>query len=98
MEDMYPVFEEFKGEWLSVITVQITNTREDKGRWIDYINEHQMYGWVNAWNPYTNAFRELYDLTSTPKLYLLDEKGNIVLKNIEAADVKKILDSEKAHK
>jgi len=91
MEEMLQVYEELKNNGLSVITVQTVNTKEAKGKWIDWMNEKQMLGWTNAWSPYDNKYRELYDISSTPKLFLLDEKGEIIGKGIEPEYIKDFL-------
>ena len=83
MQEMLQVYEEHKNKGFSVITVQTVNTREAKGKWIDFVNEHQMYEWTNTWSPYNNTYKDLYDISSTPQLFLLDEKGVIILKKMQ---------------
>jgi thiol-disulfide isomerase/thioredoxin len=94
MEKMAQVYEENKNRGLAVITVQTVNTREAKGKWIDFINDHQMYDWTNTWSPYNNKYKDLYDIASTPLLYLLDEKGNIILKKMEPEHFKDFFENQ----
>jgi len=94
MEDLQEVYEEHKKNGLAVITVQTVNTREAKCKWIDYMNDKQMLEWTNAWSPYSNKYRDLYDISSTPVLYLLDEKGNIILKKLQPEQIKDFIDKK----
>ena len=95
MEEMHEVYEEHKNNGLAVITVQTVNTREAKNKWIDYANDHQMLDWVNAWSPYHNNYKDLYDISQTPVLYLLDEKGDIILKKLQPEQIKDFIDKNK---
>jgi len=94
LEKMIPVYEENKNKGLTVITVQTVASREAKSKWIDFVNDHQMYDWTNAWIPYTNKYKDLYDIASTPLLYLLDEKGNIILKKMEPEHFKDFFENQ----
>ena len=94
LQEMFQVYEEHKNKSFEVITVQTVNTREAKGKWIDFVNEHQMYDWTNAWSPYNNDYKDLYDISSTPQLFLLDEKGNIILKRMQPEHFKDFFDNQ----
>ena len=94
LQEMYQVFEEHKSKGFAVITVQTVNTVEAKNRWIDFVNEHQMYDWTNAWSPYNNNYRDLYDISSTPQLFLLDDKGDIILKKMQPEHFKDFFDNQ----
>ena len=95
MEEMFQVYEECKDKGLVVITVQTVISKEAKGKWIDYINDHHMFGWTNAWSPFSNKFRDLYDISSTPQLFLLDEKGNIMLKKLAPDQVRDFINAQR---
>ncbi len=49
--------------------------------WFDFIETNKFYEWVNVWNPY-DLYRENYDISSSPVLYLLDENKIIIGKRI----------------
>lgn len=91
IEELFNVYQERKGNGLSVITVQTVNSKEAKGKWIDYVNEHDMFGWMNAWAPYDNEWRDLYDVSMTPLLYLLDENGIIIGKRLVPDQIKDLI-------
>ena len=82
IQELYKVWEDLKDKGLQVITIQAISTREAKGKWIDFANEHNLFGWINAWCPYTYKYKELYNISQFPTMYLLDEENKILLKNI----------------
>ena len=94
LQEMHQVYEEHKNKGLEVITVQTVNTREAKGAWIDFVNQHQMHDWINSWSPYNNNYKDLYDISSTPQLFLLDEKGTIILKRMQPEHFKEFFENQ----
>ena len=95
LEEMFQVYETHKDKGFTVITVQTVNTKEAKGKWIDFVNEHQMFGWTNAWSPYSNKYRDFYNVSMTPLFFLLDEKGDIILNRITAEHINNFLEVQK---
>ncbi len=62
------------------------------GKWFTFVEKHKLYapGWINAWNPFANS-RYKYDISSTPKVYLLDKDKKIIAKNIGPEQIKDII-------
>jgi len=54
---LYQVFSRMKEKGVEVISVHVINSIEGKEKWVDFINEHRLYDWVNCWSPYSNDFR-----------------------------------------
>ena len=69
------------------------NSIEGKEKWVDFINEHQMYDWINCWSPYSNDFRTLYNLQSYPQLFILDQEKKIVAKRITPEQAENIINN-----
>lgn len=68
------------------------NLDGNQQEWIDYVNEHHLE-WINVWDPYNKSdFRKLYDIYSTPVIYLLDKDRKIVAKRIDTEQLGKVLD------
>jgi thiol-disulfide isomerase/thioredoxin len=82
MPHFYEVFNKYASKGLKSVIVHNNNTPEGKVLWCDYINQNKMYNWVNCWSPYSNQYKDLYNIVSTPTVYLLN-KGVIELKNID---------------
>ncbi len=58
-------------------------TQHEKEKWTDFIADHQLEEWINVWDPYNQSnFRNLYDIYSTPAIFVLDENKNIIAKRI----------------
>jgi peroxiredoxin len=74
----------FKASWrqkgVTMVGIRTDGTREE---WLDFINKHRLSGWVHAWDPKSQSnYRRLYDVYSTPVVYLLDEKKKILAKRL----------------
>lgn len=83
MPTFYSVYSKYSAKGLKGVIVHNNNTPEGKIEWCDYINNNKMYDWINCWSPYSNKYKDLYNIISTPTVYLLN-KGVIELKNIDS--------------
>jgi hypothetical protein len=80
---------------LQIITVQcVIGDKSDKGKWIDFINDKELYGWTNAWSPYSYKFKELYGIISVPVFYLLDEKFDIIIRNVPIETLREFFNNQ----
>ncbi len=51
--------------------------------WMDFMLEHDMLKWTNVWEPFGYShYRDKYDISSSPVLYLLDKDKKIIAKRI----------------
>lgn len=67
-------------------------TQNDKEKWMKAIQEYKIQEWTNVWDPmYTSNFRKLYDVTSTPIIYILDRNKKIVAKRLDVDSSLKFL-------
>ncbi len=89
---LYEVFEKYKDQGVQVIAVHVINSIEGKETWIDFVNKHELYDWVNCWSPYNNDFRTYYNLQSFPQLFLLDKDKKILAKQLSPEQVDDILE------
>ena len=79
------VYQKYKTRSLKVYAVC---TEVEQEKWIKYLDSHP-YGWINVADfELHSPFRDLYDISSTPKIFLLDKDKKIVAKKIahEALD------------
>ena len=90
---LHEVYSRLKDKGVDVITVHAINTIEGKEKWVDFVNEHQMYDWINSWSPYSNDFRILYNLQSYPQLFVLDQDKKIVAKRITPEQAEQIINN-----
>lgn len=90
---LHGVYSRMKEKGVEVISVHAINSVEGKEKWVDFINEHQMYDWINCWSPYSNEFRILYNLQSYPQLFILDKDKKIVAKRITPEQAENIINN-----
>jgi len=98
IQELWEIFEACKDKGLQVIAVQTLIGREGKVKWIDYINEHGMYDWFNAWIIYDLKWHELYiHGEGVPKVYLLNEKKEILLRgSFDIKNIQSIVEADAA--
>jgi len=88
---LYEVYDRLKDKGIEVLSVHVINSIEGKEKWVDFVNEHHLLGWVNCWSPYSNDFRKLYNLQSYPQLFVLDQDKKIVAKRVSPEQAEQII-------
>lgn len=77
--------------------VKIFGVRTDgtKEQWQDFINQHHLSGWIHAWDPeYKSNFHRLFDVYSTPTVYLLDANKKILAKRLNVEQLDQFMNKE----
>lgn len=91
-----PDYVKFNEKWESkgVKTLAICTKHQDKTKtcW-DSIKEKEMGGFINAADEYHRSkFKVKYNVTSTPKLFILDRNREIIMKNIGADQLDMVME------
>jgi hypothetical protein len=74
------VWEKYKNKGIRIFAVY---THVDTQPWIQFIEEHHLSEWTHVYDPYQQTrFRDLYDIFSTPVIYVLDKNKKIIAKRI----------------
>jgi thiol-disulfide isomerase/thioredoxin len=90
--ELYGIYEKsLKNLGVKVLAISTLFGEEGKVKWVDFVNQHGLYDWLNAWNPYSYDFKLKYDVTSTPQIYILDENKKILAKKIGPEQVEEIV-------
>ena len=85
-KDLYQVL---KSKGVDIYAVLTQNNKE---KWTKAIQEYKIQEWTNVWDPsYTSNFRKLYDVTTTPIIYILDKNKKIVAKRLDVDSSLKFL-------
>lgn len=72
------------GKYFEVYAISLTSEAEE---WKKYVRENKLK-WLNVSDLYNNTkFRKLYDIYSTPVIYLLNEKKEIIAKRLSVEQV-----------
>lgn len=88
MRDFY---QKFKDKGVKIFAVCTKFTDEVKGCW-DYIEENEIQDWMHTVDPYHQSrFSKLYDIRSTPQVYVLDSKKEIISKRIGADQLEELM-------
>ncbi|MEN8201537.1 MAG: thioredoxin-like domain-containing protein [Bacteroidota bacterium] len=90
---LHEIYSRLKEQGVEVISVHAINTLEGKEKWVDFVNEHHLYDWINSWSPYSNEFRISYNLQSYPQLFVLDHDKKIVAKRITPEQAERIINN-----
>jgi len=91
--ELYQVYQRLKKENVKVVAVNLLGGEEGKVKWINFVNEHGLYDWINCWNPYDFEFKTIYDIITTPALFVLDKEKKILAKRITPEQAEQIINS-----
>lgn len=79
----------FNDKGVDIYAVCSQNNKEE---WMRAINEYKIFDWTNVWDPsVTSNFRSLYDVYSTPVMYILDSAKHIIAKRLDVDSAVKFL-------
>ena len=90
--NLYQEYSKLKEMGVEVVAVHMLGGEEGKEQWVEFVNKHELYDWINAWNPYDYKYKILYDIYSTPVVYLLDENKKIIAKRIGVDQLNEIIE------
>lgn len=91
---MRDVYKKLKDKNVGLIAISLVFSRETKEKWVNFVNENQLYDWTNAFYPYSIKYKELYDIQSTPQLFILDKNLKIIAKRIGPEQCEEIINHE----
>ena len=86
------LYQTFKNKGVDIYAVL---TQNNKDKWMKAIQDYKIQEWTNVWDPmYTSNFRKLYDVTSTPIIYILDKNKKIIAKRLDVESSIKFLNAQ----
>ncbi len=86
---------ELKDQNVKVLAVCTLFGEDGKEKWVDFVNSHQLYDWINAWNPYDYKYKVVYDIRSTPQIYVLNKDKEIIGKKLGPENVPELIEAYK---
>ena len=85
---LYDAYTNLRSENVQVLAINIANNTE---RWKEYIRDNGL-DWINlADSDNKTNFRYFYDVRSTPTLFILDSKKQIIAKKLDASQVEEFI-------
>jgi hypothetical protein len=89
------VFSKYRDKGLAVYCVY---TQRDKKEWSEFIIDYELYDWTHVWDPRNSTnFRYYYDVSVTPRIFLLDKDKKIIGKKIGVENLLLMLDRLYTH-
>lgn len=77
------------------VEVFAVSTKQELEAWKEFIEDKQLTDWINVHDRGgRNRIHDIYDIYSTPVIYLLDKDKKILAKRLDLETLQKILDSE----
>jgi len=89
--ELYGVYQRIKSKGVKLMSVHMLAGIEGKKKWINFINEHEMYDWMNVWNPYDFTYKKTYDISVTPAIFILDKDKKFIAKKIDPSQIENFL-------
>jgi thiol-disulfide isomerase/thioredoxin len=89
--ELHAVYEKLKSQGVQVVAVHMLSGVPGKDKWVDFVAANNLYGWINAWNPYDFSYRDTYDVNSSNILYLFDKDKKILAKHISPEQAEQII-------
>lgn len=84
-------YEKYKDQGVKIFSV-CTKAATDMAECWKYVDENELGEWIQVVDPTMRSrFGSLYDVRSTPKIYVLDRNKKIVSKNIAAEQLDELL-------
>ena len=91
---LHEIYEKtLKDKNIKVLAVSTLFGEEGKIKWIDFVNKHKLYNWMNAWNPYSYQYKIQYDILTTPQFFILDQDKKIIAKRIGPEQVDPLINA-----
>jgi thiol-disulfide isomerase/thioredoxin len=85
------LYKKYKNQGLEVFAVY---TQGETDSWKEYVTKNGL-NWINVWDPFrVSQYHKLYDIYSTPIIYVLDKDKRIVAKRIGIESLERFIEEE----
>lgn len=90
---LYKFYQEQKDSLNFEVMAVFSQTEKDK--WQEFVQNNEIFEWINAYDPHrTTKFQLYYDVTTTPKVYIINKDKKIVAKRVAVDQIKMIITNE----
>ncbi|MBN1119337.1 MAG: DUF5106 domain-containing protein [Bacteroidales bacterium] len=97
--DLYKIYQDTLSKSnIEVVAINTLFGEDGKEKWVDFVNRHKLYDWINAWNPYEYKYKINYDIRSTPQIYVLNKEKEIIGKKLGPENVLELITAYKKTK
>lgn len=92
MPEMVKFYDDYKAKSVEVFAI-CTKTYKGVSECTEFIEEKDMKRWMNVIDPYYRSrYKQIYNVKSTPVVYILDEDKKILAKRIGADQLATVMD------
>lgn len=92
MPKVIDFYEQYKAKGVEIFAV-CTRVTDDVPKCWETIKEKDMGRWINVVDPYLKSrYKQIYDIRTTPQIFILDENKEILSKRIGAEQLGEVLD------
>ena len=92
MPDMLKFYDDYKPKGVEVFAI-CTKTYKGASECTEFIEEKDMKRWLNVIDPYYRSrYKQIYNVKSTPVVYILNENKEILAKRIGADQMANVMD------
>lgn len=89
---MKEFYEKFKDRGVKLVAVCVKFTKDIPDCW-KYVDENEIGDWMHLVDPYHRSkFSKIYNIKTTPQLYILDKNKEIISKRIGAEQLEEVMD------
>jgi thiol-disulfide isomerase/thioredoxin len=90
--DVVKFYQEYQSRGVAIFSVCTSLQDKVKDCW-EAVDERDMGEWVNVVDPYLRSrFKQIYDIRTTPQIYILDKDKKIIMKKIGADQLSEVMD------
>jgi thiol-disulfide isomerase/thioredoxin len=92
MPKLLEFYADYKDRGVEIVAVCTRFMKETQNCW-DFIAEKEIGVWLNTVDPYHRSkYKLVYDIRSTPQIYVLDSKKEIISKKIGSEQLEEVMD------
>ncbi len=92
MPKMLEFYENFKDRGVEIFAV-CTKTYDEMPSCAETMKEKGMLNWINAIDPFIKSkYKQIYDIRSTPQIFILNDKKEIISKKIGAEQISEVME------
>ncbi|MCB0631454.1 MAG: redoxin domain-containing protein [Saprospiraceae bacterium] len=89
---MKEFYDAYKDKGVKIMAVCVKPFNEIAGCW-EYIEDNEIQDWLHTTDPYSRSrYAQIYDVRSTPQIYVLDQNKEILSKKIDADQLPELMD------
>ena len=93
MPKIIEFYDNYKDKGVELVSL-CNQTYKDIPKCAEMIKEKGMMKWINAVDPYIKSrYKQLYDVRTTPQIFVLNKEKEIVMKRIGAEQLSEVIDA-----